>query len=104
MRVLVTAILLLAAVVAMAQAESTSVADGAEAQMATPPSADEGPPVEAQDAQDQDAEQVDPVPIQVWTVLAAGGAAAIGLVLFVLRAALGLVKPPPPQQEEEGQH
>ena len=42
----------------------------------------------------------DRVAVQVWTVLAAGGAAAVGLVLFLLRLALGLVKPPPPQQDE----
>ena len=39
------------------------------------------------------------VPVQLWTVLAAGGAAGVGLVLFLLRVALGRVKPPPPQDE-----
>ena len=39
------------------------------------------------------------VPVQLWTVLAAGGAAGIGLVLFLVRIALGRVKPPPPQGE-----
>ena len=37
--------------------------------------------------------------VQMWTVLAAGGAAALGLVLFLLRLALGWVKPPPPQED-----
>ncbi|MGB2695904.1 MAG: hypothetical protein WBD55_12080 [Dehalococcoidia bacterium] len=37
--------------------------------------------------------------VQVWTVLAAGGAAAIGLVLYIVRVVLGRVQPPPPQEE-----
>ena len=42
----------------------------------------------------------DRVPVQVWTILAAGGAAALGLVLYVVRLALGWVKPPPPPSDE----
>jgi hypothetical protein len=39
------------------------------------------------------------VAIQAWTIMAAGGAAAFGLLLFFLRIALGRVPPPPPQEE-----
>ena len=42
----------------------------------------------------------DRVPVQVWTILAAGGAAALGLVLYVVRLALGGVKPPPAPPDE----
>ena len=37
--------------------------------------------------------------VQLWTVLAAVGAAGVGLLAFLLRAMLGWVKPPPPQEE-----
>ncbi len=37
--------------------------------------------------------------VQLWTVLAAAGAAGVGLLAFLLRAMLGWVKPPPPQEE-----
>ena len=46
------------------------------------------------------ASEDDRVPVQVWTILAAGGAAAVGLVLYVVRLALGWVKPPPPPSDE----
>ncbi len=39
------------------------------------------------------------VAVQTWTIMAAGGAAAVGLLLFFLRIALGRVPPPPPQEE-----
>ena len=41
------------------------------------------------------------VPVQVWTVLAAGGAAGVGLVVYLLRVVMGWVKPPPPQKEPD---
>lgn len=48
---------------------------------------------------DSTADEDDRVPVQVWTVLAAGGAMAVGLVLFMVRLAAGWVKPAPPQDE-----
>lgn len=43
------------------------------------------------------------LPVQLWTVLAAGGAAAVGLVFFVVRVMLGRVGQPPPE-EDGGEH
>ncbi len=38
--------------------------------------------------------------VQSWTVVAAAGAAAVGLLAFMARAIMGWVKPPPPPEEE----
>ena len=62
-------------------------------------------PVLAQVQEDEDAAGSDGderVPVQVWTVFAAGAAAGVGLVLYLLRLAMGWVRPPPSQ--EEGRH
>lgn len=37
--------------------------------------------------------------VQLWTVLGAGGAMGLGLILFIVRVALGRVQPPPPQED-----
>ncbi|MCH7811068.1 MAG: hypothetical protein IH958_00365 [Chloroflexi bacterium] len=52
--------------------------------------------------EDITADDDDRVPVQVWTVLAAGGAMAAGLVLFMVRLAVGWVKPA--SLEEESHH
>lgn len=39
------------------------------------------------------------IDVQMWTVMAAGGAAALGLVLLGIRLALGWTKPVPEQEE-----
>ena len=59
--------------------------------------------IDAQDAPaDGGAQQTDDqrVDIMVWTLFAAAGAAATGLVLLAVRAGMGWVKPPPPQQDD----
>jgi len=39
------------------------------------------------------------VAVQLWALGAALGAAALGLVAYMVRRALGLVEPPPSQEE-----
>ncbi len=56
---------------------------------------------DAQDAGSAATENDTRVPVQVWTMLAAVSAAGVGLVLFLVRLAMGWVKPPPPPQESE---
>jgi hypothetical protein len=55
---------------------------------------------QAQEARDQD----DRVPVQVWTMVAAAGAALVGLAAFAIRWKLGRVAPPPEQGEQTGEH
>lgn len=55
-------------------------------------------PVLASSQQDA-ATNDDLLEVQMWTLFAVGGAAGLGLVLFLVRMALGLVKPPPPQED-----
>lgn len=60
---------------------------------------DSSPAIGAQQGDDSNASDGSRVHVQVWTVMAAGGAAAIGLVLYVVRVVLGRVPPPPPREE-----
>ena len=57
--------------------------------------ATDGPATPRQDATTDD----ELLSVQMWTLFAAGGAAALGLLLFLLRMALGWVEPPPPQDD-----
>ncbi len=39
------------------------------------------------------------VEVQTWTLFAAAGAAAVGLMAFMVRVIMGWVEPPPPEEE-----
>ena len=74
-----------------AEEQAAAFASGAEAVGWTAPA--QGGDEEANPDRD------DRVPVQIWTVFAAGGAAGVGLVVYLLRVAMGWVKPPPPPEE-----
>jgi hypothetical protein len=42
--------------------------------------------------------------VMLWTVLAAGIAAGVGLVLYMVRVVLGRVQVPPTQQQDDAHH
>ena len=92
-----------AAVLLWSEAVLTAPGESAAAERAPALSAadeDVGWPGQRAQAEGGDAVDGDTrVPVQVWTVLAAVGAAGVGLVLFLVRMVMGWVKPPPAQEE-----
>ena len=60
---------------------------------------------QAQQTPSSDGQDDQRVPVQVWTIVAAAGAAVVGLGLYALRRALGLVPPPPTaEMRAQAQH
>lgn len=92
LRLLVLLTALAAGMVAFDQALAVSTG-GYDAPVSTGVSAQEGDVGAAEDTR---------LPVQVWTVLAAVGAACVGLLFFLVRLVMGWVKPAPPPQEEGG--
>jgi len=62
-----------------------------------------GAPQVPRQQQNDQADEEDRVPVQVWTVVAAAGAVLLGLLGFLLRLILGRV-PPPPSEEDRAHH
>lgn len=106
---MIRALVIVALIVAAAAASSVTqravlAADAPAAQASYAESA--SPSIVAQeDGNDTGAAAGDArVDIQLWTLIASGGAAAIGLVLFVVRVAMGWVQRPTPEEIEAAKH